>query len=387
MPDNGLRRDDPRALLRTWLPHLAVIGLVLAAVWALLVVIAPVGNALILAASLAALTYPVLFSPIDRRLGQWFDWAEDHRRYISALIVTVLIAGTIIGLLLVLLWALLGSLGGTLKTVIGLVTHDAQTIADLVELIVAKVGTIVALYPDLHLNLGMLRQTLSDTLNQTSVGPAVLGYLVTGTGGVLAQSALTLVTLFYLYSQGPWLVRLMLSALPLTTDQVGELRANFFATALHLLSGTIARALAHGLALALLAWPLTGFNPLLVLPVAAFIALLPVVGPMVAWLPLASLLWTQGREPAAIMLGLGALLSWWLVEQAARRLAVSLGTDAVWLSFLVFLAVVGGVLGFGWRGLVLGPAAVLAVSVALQVAAQLYRWGHAAEDNERQDAG
>lgn len=382
MPDDGPHRTDPRTLLRTWLPHLAVIGLVLAAVWWLLVVIAPVRDALLLAASLAALTYPVLFSPIDRRLGLWFPLlGDEQRRYLGALIATTVLGVTIAGVLLVLLWGLVGSLGATLRTVIGLATHDPTVLTSVVDLVMERVATIARLYPDLHLDLGHVRIAVGEALAQTSVGPAVLGYLVTGTGGLLAQSALTLVTLFYLYGQGPRLTRMMLDALPLSPAQVEQLRLNFTSTAVHLLSGTVAQALAHGVVLALIAWLVGGFNPVLVLPVAAFISLLPVVGPMVAWLPLASVLWTQGGHGAAVGLGAAAIGSWWLIERAAQRVAIRLGASAVWLSFLVFLAVIGGMLGFGWRGLVLGPAAVLAVHVALQLAAQLYRWGHAAEDS------
>ena len=44
----------------------------------------------------------------------------------------------------------------------------------------------------------------------------------------------------------------------------------------------------------------------------------------------------------------------------------------MWLSFLLFLGLVGGVLGFGLRGLILGPAAVLTVSILIQVLPALY---------------
>lgn len=387
MPDDGQRRTDPRTLLRSWLPHLAVIGLVLGAVWWLLLLIAPVRDALLFAASLAALTYPVLFSPIDRLMGAWFaQLAEDQRRYLSALIATAILTGAVLGLLLGLLWAVIGSFTGTLQTVVGLATQDPHTVTRLADQVMERIATVARLYPDLHLDLGHIRGALTEALSHTAVGSAVLGYLVTGTGGLLAQSALTLVTLFYLYSQGPRLVEMMLAALPLSQAQVVQLRANFTSTATHLVTGTAGLAFAHGLALALIAWLVGGFNPVLVLPVAFFISLLPVVGPMVAWLPLASVLWTQGETWSAVGLGACALGAWWVIERAAWRLAASLGTGAVWLSFLIFLAAVGGMLGYGWRGLVLGPAGVLALCVALQVAAQLYRWGHAAEDNERSDA-
>jgi hypothetical protein len=49
----------------------------------------------------------------------------------------------------------------------------------------------------------------------------------------------------------------------------------------------------------------------------------------------------------------------WLVGWLFRRVAARLGTDQVWLEFLVFLGLVGGILAHGAAGVVFGPAAVL----------------------------
>lgn len=371
--------QDPRDVLRAWVPHLALLALGVATLWWLLVVIAPVREALMLAVALAVITYPVLFMPIDRRVGQLFStWREENRRYLSALVTTTLLGSLVIGSALAILVAIVGDLGGTLRLVIGLAVQDPARVNEVVELLVARAAALSSLFPDLHLDLGAIRQGITDVLHQVSVGPAFVQYLISGTGSFLAESALTLVTLFYLYSQGPRLVVLLMSCLPLTDAQRLTIEGRFHSTAMHLVTGTAARAACHGIALGLLSWAIGGFNPVLVAVGAGFIALLPVAGPTVAWLPLASVLWTQGHPAPAIGLGVAALASSWVIEQLAARLATRLGTDDLWLSFLLFLGLVGGITGFGLRGLILGPAAVLTVSILFQVLPAMY--GRALDD-------
>ncbi len=83
-------------------------------------------------------------------------------------------------------------------------------------------------------------------------------------------------------------------------------------------------------------------------------------------------MWSQDKVPAAICLGVSAFLASLLIDRLAARIATHLGTDDLWLSFLLFLGIVGGLLGYGWRGLILGPAAVLTVSILIQVLPALY---------------
>lgn len=364
---------DPRELLRAWVPHLALLGLALAAGWWLLLVIAPVHGALMLAVALAVITYPVLFIPIDRGMaGVFGNWQEETRRYLSALAATTVLGASMVGFILMLLVAVVGDLAGTLRLVIGLAVQDPMRVNEVIDLLMKHVVTVSSLMPSLHLDLAKIRMSISEMVSQVSVGSAFMQYLVTGTGGLLAQSALTLVTLFYLYSQGPRLVTMLMSCLPLTFAQRLTIEGRFHSTAVHLVTGTAARAACHGIAIGLISWLLSGFNPVLVAVVVAFVSLLPVAGPMVAWLPIASVLWTKGDVASAIGLGVAALSASWLIEHFASRVASHLGTDDLWLSFLLFLGLVGGLLGFGLRGLILGPAAVLTVSILIQVLPALY---------------
>jgi predicted PurR-regulated permease PerM len=373
MPEDS--GEDARRRLRGWLPHLAVVGLVLVAAFWLVLMTAPVHQALLLAASLSALTYPVLFAPIDRRLARWTRmWQDGQRRYLSALISTTVLVAAVAALLLATLWSILGGLGTTVRALIGLALHDQAQIHALVEVVVERCSKLLHLYPALHINDDQLRQTLLSTFEQTSVGPAFLSYLVTGTGSVIAQAVLTTLTVFYFYIEGPQLARLLMAWLPLGNNQRELVARRFNATATHLLLGTIARAAAHGVALGTLAALIAGigFNGVLVALLTTAIALLPVVGPSVAWLPLASILYSTGYPIEAACLGVASLCSVWIIEHLASRLSTHLGTDEHWLSFLLFISVVGGVIGFGPRGVVLGAGAVLAVSLAASLLPLLY---------------
>jgi predicted PurR-regulated permease PerM len=367
--------EDARRTLRVRLPHGAVIVLVLAATVWLVVITAPVHQALLLAGSLTALFYPVLFAPIDRLLSRWFGHcAAGQRRYASALLSTIVLGAGVVALLLLILWAILGGLETTIQAVIGLAFHDQAQIHALVDVVVERSSKLLHLYPDLHLESAQLRQALQSALEQTSVGPAFLSYLVTGTGSLIAQAAFTLLTVFYLFLDGPTLACLLLASLPLSTGQRDQLARRFTATATHLLLGTIGRAVAHGVAIGVLSTLIAGFgsNGVLVALVTTCIALLPVVGPTVAWLPLASILYTTGHPIEACCLGVASIISVWLIEHFAGRLASALGTADHWMSFLLFISVVGGVIGFGPRGLILGPGAVLAISLAASLLTLLY---------------
>src|SRR5688572_16450518 len=155
--------NDPRELLRAWVPHLALLGLALAAGWWLLLVIAPVGDALMLAAALAVITYPVLFLPIDRGLATVFGtWQVDTRRYLSALAATTVLGSLMVGFALLLLVAVVGDLSGTLRLVIGLAIQDPVRINEVIDLLMSRVAAINSLMPGLHLDQGKIRHSLND---------------------------------------------------------------------------------------------------------------------------------------------------------------------------------------------------------------------------------
>jgi predicted PurR-regulated permease PerM len=336
-------------------------------------VIAPIREALLMGGSLALLTHPLLFAPFDRWLHAAFpSWPTAYRRYFSSLIATALLAATVILALLLVLWALLGRAHETVTAAIGLVFQDPARIHTVIDALAARFQLLLDLYPSLGLTQQDIRDALTQFLGHSRFGPEFVRMLFTGTGGLIVEAVLTLVTLFYLYSQGPALARYLLDHLPLSPTQQLALRLRFHRTVQHLLAETVGKALAIGILLGSIAWAIAGFNPVLVAVVGLFVGLMPVVGHAFVWLPLASLLASQGHWLDAACLAVASWTAAWLIERAAQRMAMALGTDETWLSFLLFLSVVGGALGYGVRGLIIGPASVITVVLIAEFINSLY---------------
>lgn len=352
--------DGPVDRLRLWLPHALLLGLVAAAVGLLGVVVWPLRDALLLAGSIALLTYPIIFLPLLQRLQRWAPhWDAAQRRFAAAALTTAAVGCGVALAALLGLWLVFGSLDLIQNLLAGLLLGDDRRMDRAIDALVRKLARLVELYPQLPWDAKMVKAGLREMLGQGPVGPDMLGFLFRGTIGLMATAAMTLVALFYLYAQGTQLAGMLLRWLPLTPERRSELAERFRALAMYVAAGVLLRAALHGLACGLIAWALAGANPFATGAVAAFLALLPVVGPAIAWVPYATVLWSTGRELQAVCLAVACVSTAWTIELLFRRLARHLGADGLWFGFLLFCGLVGGIAGFGLRGVIVGPAAAL----------------------------
>jgi predicted PurR-regulated permease PerM len=102
--------------------------------------------------------------------------------------------------------------------------------------------------------------------------------------------------------------------------------------------------------------------------VAALFAFVPVIDAVVLWLPAAVYLGLEGRWGEA--LGVAALGSL-LVRALENFLYPVLVKDRLRVpSVSIFVALLGGLLVFGWSGLVLGPAILTFTNVLLEISAK-----------------
>ena len=100
----------------------------------------------------------------------------------------------------------------------------------------------------------------------------------------------------------------------------------------------------------------------LLLTVAVFIFSVVPIGPPIVWGPVAIWLWVQGEIGLAIFLVIWGSTVVALVDNLLKPLLIARGTPLP--ISLVFLGVFGGVIAFGFLGLILGPV-LLAVGVAM----------------------
>lgn len=355
----------------TWLPHIVLFALVLGSgIW-LLTLLAPVAKALAVGASLALLTHSVLCGRISRRLQGWYPWPRYRPQAAATLALGVLIVVSL-SATLAILWAALGGLSLTVDAVWGVAIHDQVQVQKVIDQLTNRTNEVLRLYPSIPISREDVHQWLTSVMQQTNVGPAFLGTLVTGGGGMVIELVLTAVFTWWLYVHGPSVGERLLALIP--SEQRSPLAARLRERAGALVLGTFGRAFVVSIGIGISAWLIGGFPPVLVAAVAMLAGVMPMLGPVFVWLPLASLLASQGHWIQASMLAVAcqgsAMLLGWILDRMVKSHSASAplkGTGPV-----LFLTLVGGLWGFGARGLILAPAALIMALTAWDALLSLY---------------
>jgi predicted PurR-regulated permease PerM len=366
--ENGGMGPDPRPQIRAWLPHILILAAFVAAVWLLAVVAAPLFEPVLVAAALAILTAPVLSEPlrdlIARKLPRLSLGMRNRAAGFGATIILVFLAFTPLLVVVISQAENLGELSDKLQ---GIAFRDPETIAAVADSVVLEINQINEHYGNLDLPAKEVGDAVRDFLAESSdVNSAFLSFIFAGTG-TLAQVALALVSLVYFYIDGPRLARGLLAYSPLSADQEERLVRQHRRVVLKLLNDTIATALIKGIVLGSIVYMvdhLLGSGRLPFLPiaiVATLITLLPLVGVTMVWLPFAGLAWSQGNRLGAVLLVIFCWGSNFVMERYRDRLSNRLERQTEWMGFLLFLGVVGGLLTYGPKGLIIGPFAVVMV--------------------------
>jgi predicted PurR-regulated permease PerM len=190
-----------------------------------------------------------------------------------------------------------------------------------------------------------------------------LGSVVGGLGRSVAQLAVALVALFFLYRDGDVALQQLRQGL---RKIVGEMADKYVQaigdTTRAVVFGLIVSALAQGV-IAGVGYQIFGVGtPILLGSVTAVTAVVPFLGAVAIWAPIGLGMLLTGKISAGL-----ALLAWgaFIVNPAdniLKPLLISGATD-VPLAF-VFIGVMGGLLAFGLIGLFLGPL-ILSVLLAI----------------------
>lgn len=357
---------DPRLAVRRWVPHLVMLGLLVLSVGLVVSVLRPVVSTILTAAALALLTGPFLFEPLYAVAERVLPKASVRvHRQAAGIGATVVLVGVLLLPLILFLVTTVGSVHDVVQLAVGVATDDPVQLDRLQQIIQAQVDVLDRMYPDLGLGTTDLAAQVRGLVEQArGVGPAMLDFLFRGTGRI-AQAALALVSLAFFVAEGPNLVRALLEVSPLAPEQEQELVTRYHQTVLRLLADTLGSAVSKGVTLAGIAWivdSVIGFDRIPFLPVAllaSFLTLLPLVGTTIVWLPLAVILWSGGHHIGAVLLAILSIVSVYGIEAVRRRIVARFDDHGSWLSFLLFLSLVGGVVGFGVSGFVIGPVAVV----------------------------
>ncbi len=371
--------QTPHETIRQWLPHLLLVMALAVLFWLLLSVLTPLFEPLLLASSLAALTYPILYEPLIRGMARWLPFLpEGIRHQIGGILSTLVVVLFIASPILLLLLSAIGDLSEVWEVIIGLVSKDAERLQPLFDEVRRQLQRLGELYPGLPIDhdafVVWLRETLIET---TNLKHHVVDFLFRGTGSLLATLLLALLILTNLYVKGGRVVRFLLRYTPLSEAECGRLGTRHRQIVLRLLNDTVATAVVRGASIGLLAWAVTGANVILITLVGAFVSLIPVIGSSMVWIPLVLLEWSQSDIWQAMVLAIGGLSLNLLTSWARLRLGRRIDSGAEWLGFMLFLGLIGGLLAYGIQGLVIGPMVVVLSVLLARYFLPLYGIGEA----------
>jgi predicted PurR-regulated permease PerM len=179
--------------------------------------------------------------------------------------------------------------------------------------------------------------------------------------GTAVGAGMTVVTYFFFLRHGPgWLAQLQ-RGLPLEPELAAHLLRLAGQTINAVFRGVVITAVVQAF-LAGVGYAVAGAPvPVVMGTITLIAALIPFVGPVVIWLPIAVGLMLTGHMAAGVGLFLWGTLVVSLVDNTLRPWLIGRETKLpiLWL----FLAILGGLRAFGFLGLLLGPA-VLALFLA-----------------------
>ncbi len=221
-----------------------------------------------------------------------------------------------------------------------------------------KLGGIEGLTARLPAGLRAMVPTLTRSFMEAAVGllsrlSEIAPKLLSSAGWLLADLFLTVVTIYYLFKEGPRFVELVRRLIPLPAAQTAAFLEEFHQVALGLFWGSLVMVAFHGVTSSLGYW-IFGVHPVVLLgSITAVAAFIPLVGTAVVWLPLVVGLWLEAHPYRAL-----GLLVWGTVIVGAGdnllRPFVSRGHMAI-PKLLLFLTLFGGLQLLGAKGVLLGP--------------------------------
>jgi predicted PurR-regulated permease PerM len=200
-------------------------------------------------------------------------------------------------------------------------------------------------------------------LQQAAGGMAKqISSIVTASLWVATQLLITLFMLFYFFRDRHRALRLIERITPLTHEEVAAIALRVGQTIHATVYGTLLVAVVQGLLGGLMFWWLGLPAPLLWGVVMALLAVVPVLGAFVVWIPAALWLALDGHWFKAIVLtGWGTFVVG-TIDNLLYPIVV--GARLHFHTLVMFMALVGGLIVFGAAGLILGPV-ILAVTDAL----------------------
>jgi predicted PurR-regulated permease PerM len=224
---------------------------------------------------------------------------------------------------------------------------------------------------DQQVNLGGQVQGVTKDLGER------IAKAVTASAWAVGELLLTLFVLFFFFRDRHKALGMLRSLVPLSDRETDKVFARVSDTIHATIYGTLAVAIVQGALGGLMFWWLGLPAPILWGSVMALLAIVPVFGAFVIWLPAAIFLAATGEwGKAAILAGWGGIVIS-LIDNLLYPVLV--GKRLRLHTVPVFFAIVGGLAVFGAAGLVPGPVVLSLTDAILEIWRRRTAQGRSAE--------
>lgn len=296
-----------------------------------------------------ALALAVLFSPVQ----QWLE-SKLKRPGVAAGVSVLMVVVVVLGL----------------ATFVGQrLVEEAANGADLIK---AKVEsgewrhTLEAQPSLVPLADWMEQQNLPGTVKTVITWMTTTGAsFVKGSVAEVTGLLLSFYLLFYFLRDRREALQSLQSLSPLSAAEMNRIFGRVGDTIHAIIYGTVAVAAVQGLLGGLMFWWLGLPAPLLWGVVMALLAVVPVLGAFVVWIPAALFLALDGSWGKALILALWGMLVVGTIDNLLRPVLV--GKRLKLHTVPAFISLVGGLMLFGAAGLVLGPVALTITATLLEI--------------------
>ena len=321
----------------------------------------PLFEFILFAVSLAALTFPIFFVPIRRLVHNIFPKLDEQRiSEICAVLSTLTLLLVLTSPLIILLWDAAGEKVGLIEVLWSLALGEESGKNTLLQGVSQQIQHIQSIFPKVPIDENKALEFVANLVGDTrEFSGTFIEFLFKGTRGFVAELALALIALSFLYAHGGNFVKSALRMGGFSQAETASWFQLYRMITLRLLNDTVLTALSRGIAMGMVAHFIGGFVFLPIFIIGSFVGLVPVVGSAMVWLPISSIIWGRGEPGTAISVALLSIFFNYLISRARTGMGKRLHEQGAWLSFMLFLGIIGGILAYGPQGFVIGPMAVI----------------------------
>jgi predicted PurR-regulated permease PerM len=310
---------------------------------------------------LIALLWAAVLATVSYRVYEWLCRVLRDRRTLAALLMTALVLIVLIGPFLTLT---LHFTEDAIRFVNDLRSEGLQERVDTIlkhpwvqkALRWAEEATGERI--DRALIIGELRKILVPV---GRVAGDVVGFLFSLLMGV----AFVTLAVFYFYRDGRHAVHVMRELLPMSEDDRNLIFHDIHGAIVAAVRGGLVTALAQGLLGFIILFILGFERAVLWAAVIALASFIPMVGTALVWLPMAAVLAIEGEVAKAVILTSYGAIVIGSADNFLRPILVGQHMEAHPL--LLFFGILGGIVMFGFSGIILGPVAVAFLNVTARL--------------------